>query len=614
MRPHRGLFALGLALMLVAVASDLLGPIVLRRLIDRDISAHSASGIMHSAALYLGLFLVGTIAGYFQVVVLTRMGLAVVTELKRRVFRHLLGLSLAYFDKNPPGKLLARVESDSERLQALFSEVGIAILRTSILVLGTIAVMLATDWRITVTILALAAPIVAGTIFFFRWMRGLYRRVRGLYARISTFVAEYVQGVPILQMYGYERRAAERLARLNDDKLVAERNAALYEYGFFGLLTAIEVCAVIVILFIGSGKIFGFVISVGTLVLFIEYTRRVFWPLAMFSEQINFLQKAFASADRVFGVLDTPSRTPDRPGARQAIPEDWREVAFENVSFAYDSGTRALDSISFRIRRGEKVAVVGWSGGGKTTITNLLLRFYEPTEGTITLDGVDIRDYTQKAWRSKLGLVLQDIHLFPGTVAENLRAMNEPVRAGGGAQCPDDEDGNGGPPATAGGDGSGGAMVGEGEGDGEGDGDGNGDRIAKAIRIVGAEELIARLPKGLDEPLAEGGANLSMGERQLLSFARAIVSDPDLLVLDEATSSVDPATERRLQRSLDRLLAGRTSLIIAHRLATIVSADRILVLHGGRLVEEGSHEELYAKDGIYRDLFDLQFRSGAIAS
>ncbi len=496
------------------------------------------------------------------------MGLAIVTGLKQSLFHHLMSLSLAYFDKNPPGKLLARVESDTERLQGLFSEVALALLRTLVLLFGTLIVMLATNWKITVAIMALSAPVVVGTAFFVRYMRRLWRRVRGLYARISTFVSEYVQGVPILQVFGYERRAAERLARLNQDKLIAERNSSLFEYGFWGFLSALEVGAVIVILYLGSGRILGAAMTVGTLVLFIEYTRRLFWPLAQFSEQLNYMQRSFASADRVFGILDTTSRTPDRPGAADAVPDDWREVSFENVSFDYDGGTKALDGISFKIRRGEKIAVVGLSGGGKTTVTHLLLRFYEPTSGRITVDGVDIRDFRQKAWRDRLGLVLQEIHLFPGTVEENLQALADDI-----------------PRAN----------------------------LERAVRIVGAEEVLARLPKGYEEVLAEGGSNLSMGERQLLSFARAIVRDPDLLVLDEATSSVDPATERRLQDSVDRILAGRTSLIIAHRLATIVAADRILVLHRGRLVEEGTHGELYERGGIYRDLFDLQFKSGAAA-
>ena len=567
-RPHVGALGTGLILLVVSVAAELAGPMVLRHLIDVDIGGGLRDGILRSAVLYAALFLAGTVANYFQVVVLTRMGLAIVTHLKETLFHHLMGLSLAYFDKNAPGKLMARVESDTERLQALFSEVAIAVLRTVALLLGALTVMAFANWRVTLGILCFAVPVAVGTVFYFRWMRGLYRRVRAMVARISGFVSEYVLGVPILQVFGYEQEASRRLEKLNDDKLRTERVSSFFEYGFWGVLTAVEVVAIILLLYLGSGRLFDVTMSVGTLVLFVEYTRRVFWPLAMFSEQIGFIQRAFASADRVFGVLDTPSRTPDRADAAAAIPADWNEVAFDDVSFVYDGGTRALDHVSFAVRRGEKVALVGLSGGGKSTITSMLLRFYEPTEGAVTLDGVDIRAYQQKQWRAHVGLVQQDIHLFPGTVADNLRALDDGVGR---------------------------------------------DALERAARTVGADEVVARLPLGYDEPLSEGGANLSMGERQLLSFARALVRDPDLLILDEATSSVDPGTERRLQESMDRMLSGRTALVIAHRLATVVSADRILVVHAGRIVEEGTHAELHAQNGVYRDLFDLQFAKAASA-
>jgi ABC-type multidrug transport system fused ATPase/permease subunit len=389
-----------------------------------------------------------------------------------------------------------------------------------------------------------------------------------MFARISGFVSEYTLGVPILQIYGYEPEASRRLAGLNDDKMNVERTMVLYENGFWGVLGAIEIGAIILLLYLGSGWLTGVTMTVGTLILFVEYTRRVFGPLVMFSEQIGFIQRAFASADRVFGVLDTASGTPDRDDAASVIPDDWREVAFDDVSFVYEGGTRALDHVSFRIRRGETVALVGLSGGGKSTITNLLLRFYEPSDGRVTLDDVDIRGYRQNAWRARIGLVQQDIHLFPGTVADNLRALVDHVGL---------------------------------------------DAVDRAARTVGADGVIARLPLGYDEPLSEGGANLSMGERQILSFARALVNNPDLLILDEATSSVDPGTERRLQQSVQQMLAGRTALVIAHRLATVVTADRILVVHGGRIVEEGAHADLYEQRGVYRDLFDLQFRKAATA-
>ena len=567
-RPHVATLAAGLALLVVSVAAELSGPLVLRHLIDTDIASRSRDAVLRSAATYATLFVVGTVANYTQVVMLTGMGLAIVTRLKEMLFAHLMGLSIAYFDANPPGRLMARVESDTERLQALFSDVAIAVLRTIVLLVGALTVMFASSWQVTLGILSCAVPLAVGTVYYFRWMRGYYRRVRAMVARISGFVSEYVLGVPILQVYGYEAQARKRLAVLNEDKLRVEGTAALFENGFWGVLGAVEVLAVILVLYLGSGRLTGATMTVGTLILFAEYTRRVFWPLAMFSEQLGFIQRAFASADRVFGVLDTPSRTPDREDAADAVPDDWRDLAFDDVSFVYDGGTRALDHVSFRIGRGETVALVGLSGGGKSTITNLLLRFYEPTDGRITLDSVDIRAYRQKAWRARIGLVQQDIHLFPGTVADNLRALVDEID-----------------------------QV----------------ALARAAEIVGANQVIARLPLAYDEPLTEGGANLSMGERQLLSFARAVVHDPDVLILDEATSSVDPGTERRLQASMAHMLSGRTALVIAHRLATVVAANRILVVHGGRIVQSGTHDDLYAQPGVYRDLFDLQFQKAQSA-
>ncbi len=561
-RPHRWTIVLATVLMFVVVGAELAGPLLVRHVLDHDIPERNGQGILVRALLYAGLYIVGMTFAYLQVVLLARMGLRIVTELRQKVFSHLMSLSLAYFDKNPPGRLLARVESDVERLLLLFSEVALALFRNLVVLGGTFTVMMIASPRVTLAVLLMMTPILVATYFVLQYIRTRFRVVRKLYARISSFVTEYVQGIPILQLYGYTDKALHELRRRNRDKFGKEVRVSYVEYGFWGLFAAFEIVAVMVIIYVGARQVLGAAMTIGTLVMFIDYTRRLFWPLIAFSEQLNFIQRAFASADRVFNVLDTPSRTPDKPGALETIPSAWREIAFENVTFEYDGGAKALDGVSFRIRRGEKLAVVGLSGGGKTTVTNLLLRYYEPTAGRITLDGVDIREYRQRVWRAKIGLVLQDIHLFPGTLGDNLRVLRDEI------------------PQEA---------------------------LDRAVKVVQAEEMLRRLPDSYETELAEGGANLSMGERQLLCFARAIVEDPDILVLDEATSSVDPVTERRLQDSLDHLMQGRTSLIVAHRLATITKVDRILVLHHGRLTEEGSHDELYDRRGIYRDLFDLQF-------
>ena len=597
LRPERNRLLVGVALLLVSVAAELAGPLVLRHLIDGAIPATQSgsdpTAILTTALLYLCVFLAGSGATFLQVIVVAKVGLRTIARLKQDLFDHLLSLGMDHFDRHPTGRLMTRVESDTERLQSLFSEVTLSILRTVVLLAGTFTVLLRTDVGITLAVLALALPFVFGAIFFLRAMRPLYQRVRRVYANLSTFVTEYAQAVPILQVYGRTSWAMDRLRRRNRERYRAEIATEFLDYSFWGVVGTVEVLAVMLILYLGFGSRFGGGLTLGTAVLFIEYTRRLFWPLAQFTEQLGFIQKAFASADRVFGVLDTPSAVTNRPGAKDELPDEWSEIRFENVRFGYDErsipelgkddvdqleestsgapvtpGSLALDGVSFTLRRGERLALVGPSGGGKTTIVGLLLRFYEPTSGRVTVDGVDIRDYTLAAWRKRLGLVLQDIHLFPGTVADNLQVFLQ---------------------------------------------DAPRDRLERAVHALGAGEVLSRLPSGLDTELSEGGENLSMGERQIVCFARAMVREPEILVLDEATSSVDPATEKRIQVSLDRLMEGRTSLVVAHRLSTITHADKILVLERGRIVQEGSHTDLLREGGLYRALYDLQFAAGEVA-
>ncbi len=569
LKPHRRALAIAILLMLLSVAAELAGPLILRRLIDQDIPRATGSGrifgILRTAFLYLGVFGVFALSSYRQIIVVARMGLQIVTRLKQDTFEHLLGLGMDYFDQHPPGRLLSRVESDAERLQMMFSEVAIAILRVIILLVGTLTVMMLADWKITLAVIGMTIPVVLGTVLVLRYLRRVYATVRRLYAKVTTVVTEYVQAVPILQVFGRSAWAMERLHRANLERKSVETRAAFLEYGFWSTVVTLEVLAVMLILWLGFGSTIGTGMTLGTLVLFVEYTRRLFFPIMMFAEQVSFLQRAFASADRVFGILDTHSSVSDLPDALPKIPPDWSEIRFENVTFTYEDGKPALEDVTFALKRGERVALAGPSGGGKTTVTNLLLRFYEPGAGRITLDGVDIRSYALKAWRQGIGLVLQDIHLFPGTVADNMRVFSREI------------------PDAA---------------------------LDTAVEAIGARDTLERLPLGYETSLAEGGQNLSMGERQLISFARAVVRDPQILVLDEATSSVDPGTERHLQESLHRLLQGRTSLIVAHRLSTITTSDRILVLQRGQLVEEGSHADLYGRKGLYRSLFDLQFQAG----
>ncbi len=566
--PHAWSFVLGALLLLAGVAGELSGPLILRRIIDVAIPARSVGLTVAMAGLFALVFATTMTLFYLQVIVMARLGLRIVRDLKRSVFEHMLTLSQSFFDRTPSGRLMARVESDSERVRMLFSEVSMAILRSVTLMAGTIGIMAATDLRITGSVMLLVVPVAATTIPVLRLMRRLWAQVRSSYSRISGLVAEYVRAVPVLQVFAATAVAASKLADEGRKFLGLEVRASIWEYGFWSFLGSCEVAAVAVILTAGRGGVLAGTLTVGSVVLFIEYTRRLFMPIVMFSETLNQVQRALASADRIFSILSTRTLTPDGDLGEDGFPDDWREIRFEDVWFRYDEESDwALRGVSFSVPRGGMVALVGASGGGKSTLVGLLMRFHEPSRGRITIGGVDIRSFRLETWRRRLGLVLQNVSLFSGTLSENLTVFDERI--------------------------------------------GTEDQLA-ALRTIEAEDLLERIPEGLSGEISEGGLNLSMGERQLINFARAVLHRPEVLVLDEATSSVDPGTERRIQRAMDRVLSGRTALVVAHRLATVRNADEIVVIQAGQVAETGTHAELLERGGIYAGLCRLQLVPEAV--
>lgn len=562
MRGHLPSFSLAVLLLLLAAAAELAGPLILRKVIDTAIPERSVGMIGGLSGLFAGTFLVSIALAYLQVIIATRIGLSVVRDLKEKVFSHMLTLSQSFFDAHPSGRLMARVESDAERVRMLFSDVSMALLRNVAMVAGTLSIMFVANSKITIWVVVLIVPVALVTVPILGHMRRLYFRVRQSFARIAGFVSEYVRAVPVLQVFGATGTARDKLHEEGVDFLHREVRAYFWEYGFWSFLGSCEIAAVIVILFSGRGGVVAGTVTVGTVVLFVEYARRLFGPIVMFSETLNQVQRAMASAERLFEILSTETLTPDGTLGEDEFPDDWKEIRFRNVWFRYNDGDWALRDVSFTLPRGSMIALVGNSGGGKSTIVSLLLRFYQPQKGSITVDGIDISDFLLDVWRGKLGLVLQNVSLFSGTLSGNLTVFDDSISE---------------------------------------------DEQVEALRTIEAEDLLRKIPGGLKGEISEGGGNLSMGERQLVNFARAVLRKPEILILDEATSSVDPGTEKRIQRSTDLLISGRTALVVAHRLSTVTHATKILVVQHGKIEEEGTHSELLAAEGLYAGFCRLQF-------
>lgn len=590
--PHKRYLFIAFGLLVVITACFLAGPWLIQYIIDNFLNNESSTvaalseqqrihGLLVAAGIYVVVAIVLSSVGYLQGITLFRLGIGIVTDLKSRLFSHVLSLGLDFHEDLSPGKLISRVESDTETLKELFSDVSVNLLRNLMFFVGILVMMLVKNFSIGVWIMLLVPVLFASAFWFINFMRKYWRELRVQWAVVTGYVTEYVQGIDVIQQFNYQQRARERMLKTSLGKYRVEVPASFLDYGFWGAFMLGEIIAMIIVLLVGIHGVIAGLVSIGTVVMFFLYIQQMFQPIMQLSEQLNFIQRSLICVERVFGILETEPSVKDGPAAPQQLSFG-REITFENVWFAYQRQAAGgelepehdghageeedwewvLRDVSFTIPKGHNVALVGASGGGKSTVVNLLLRFYDPQRGRILVDGRDIRDFPLKAWRERIGLVLQDVFLFPGSVSDNLRVFNEGVAR---------------------------------------------ERIAQAAAVTRADQIIERLPDGYDGELAERGANLSVGERQLLSFARALTQNPPLLVLDEATSSVDPHTERLVQEALEKLLEGRTGVIVAHRLSTILNADRILLIHQGRVAESGTHAELLAQDGLYAKLFRLQF-------
>tara|TARA_B100001123_G_scaffold146144_1_gene169495 strand:- start:655 stop:2334 length:1680 start_codon:yes stop_codon:yes gene_type:complete len=553
-------------MLLAGAAAEVAGPWFIQIAIDQAIPAGDLRLLTLLGAVYLGASLLKFVLQYLDEILTTWLGQAVMYDLRTEIFRKLQRADLRYYDRNPVGRLMTRITSDVETLNELFSSGLVTVFGDLFTLLFIVVVMLRMDWKMALVTFAVLPFVFIAAFLFRAKVREVYRDIRLRLARINAYLHERITGVHVVQLFNREVADARTHEKINDRYLEAHLRSITYYALFFPIIEVFTAIAVALIIWYGGGEVIRNTVTVGVVAAFLQYARRFFRPIQDLSEKYNLLQAAMASSERVFHLLDRDEEIRDPEPAVDLGPTTRGEIEFREVWFAYgqrDSGEPdwVIKDLSFRTAPGEKVAIVGHTGAGKTTIINLLMRFYDTQKGEILLDGVPIRNLKLDDLRSRIGLVLQDVFLFSQDVRYNVR-LGAPL---------------------------------------------NHDEVVAAARRVGADRLIGRLPKSYDQPLGERGTSLSVGERQLVSFARALAFDPPILVLDEATSSVDSEIEAQIEQATDELLKGRTSLVIAHRLSTVQRADRILVLHHGELREQGSHQELLDQDGLYARLHELQF-------
>jgi len=519
-------------------------------------------GVKRLALITGALILLGLVVSYGHVITLQIAGQRGMYDLRAALFRHIETLSLRFFDQNPMGRLVTRVTNDIEALNDMFSAVLVNLVKDVLLLAGTIVILLFMNVRLALTALTVIPLILLVSILFRSRVREAYREVRRLLAALNATLAEDVSGIKVVQAFRREGARRALYKEINDDYFRANINQ-LVIFGIFRpaveLLASVGVA--LVLIYGGTGILRG-TLTLGALVAFLSYVRGMFQPVADMSEKYNIMQSAMAAAERIYGIMDTPPVIVEAPAAIR--PEASRgRVEFRRVSFAYDPATPVLRNVSFTVEPGRSVAIVGPTGAGKTSILSLLCRFYDPDAGAVLLDDVDLRELPFATLRESIAIVQQEAFIFSRPVRENV-TLGAPLTEG---------------------------------------------RVRRAAEMVQALDFVERLPGGFDAVMAERGSTLSTGQKQLLCFARALAHDPKVLILDEATSNVDPDTERRIQQAIETLMRGRTSIVVAHRLSTIQKADEILVIDGGRILERGNHQELLGRRGIYHNLYLLQYRS-----
>jgi ATP-binding cassette subfamily B multidrug efflux pump len=582
LRPYWRSVVVALAAIVAGGAAALAQPYLMKLAIDRYVAVRRLEGLNNLAAIYLVVLLVAFTAEYIQTWTMQLTGQRIMFDMRMAIYNHLQRLDLKFYDRNPVGRLMTRVTSDVDVLNDLFTSGVVTVFGDVFALVGIMGMMLWMNWRLALVAFAVLPLVLVVTQWFRRNVRDSYRVVRGWIARINAFLQENITGMTTVQLF---RREALNFARFDDiDRKHRDANidSIFYYAVFYPAIEAIAALASALIIWYGGGSVIANTLTLGALVAFLQYVQRFFRPISDMSEKFNIMQAAMASSERIFKLLDEPVAIASPARALKRPPSGAGHIRFENVWFAYDTEAErrggvpaerarregapglnyVLRNVSFDVRPGQRVGIVGATGSGKTTLVNLLLRFYDVQKGRITIDGVDIRELDLKDLRGLFSLVLQDVHLFTGTIADNIRLGDSTI---------DD------------------------------------DRVRQAARAVHADPFISRMSAGYASRVAERGSTLSVGQKQLLSFARALAFDPRVLILDEATSSVDTETELIIRDALRVLMSGRTTIAVAHRLSTIQDMDQILVLHKGQLREQGTHQALLSQRGIYFKLFELQY-------
>ncbi|MCA1559168.1 MAG: ABC transporter ATP-binding protein/permease [Acidobacteria bacterium] len=562
LRPYRRQVAVALGAIIAASVLQLALPWLMKIAIDRYIATGDLRGLDGVALAFLAILVGSFILEYVQTWTLQMTGQRIMFDMRMEIYRHLQRLDLRFYDRNPVGRLMTRVTSDVDVLNDLFTAGVVSIFGDVFTLAGIMIVLVVMDWRLALVAFSVLPLIVIVTQWFRRNVRESYRTVRMWIARINAFLQEHLTGMPTVQLFRRERRSFARFAEINRTHRNANVESIFYYAVFYPAIEVIGALASALIIWFGGGWTMQGTMTLGSLVAFLQYSQRFFRPISDMSEKFNVLQAAMASSERIFKLLDT-SATIGAPAVTPTLPGGSGHIVFDHVWFAYDEPHYVLRDVSFEVKPGQRIGVVGATGAGKSTLINLLLRFYDVRRGRILIDGVDVRDMDPTALRGLFSLVLQDVHLFSGTIASNVRLGNAAI---------------------------------------------SDDAMRRAAAAVHADAFVSALPGGYGHPVAERGATLSVGQKQLLSFARALAFDPRVLVLDEATSSVDTDTELLIRDALHVLMQGRTTIAIAHRLSTIQDMDKILVLHKGQLRESGTHQELLAARGIYYKLYQLQYK------